>query len=226
MKYPDWVIFGLAVFRRNIGQYEKALVLFFSILKKNPDHVGCHLHVGLIRGVQGDLTAAAKHLQKAREINLEGDRVNLELSFLHYTLDNKDKALEYAKKALVSNPLNASAHLHIAVIYRDMGLPEVVKLHLDEALKLNLKTEALYFEWGLYYRSVGDTQAATDNFHKVIEINPCHGSAYCYLGVGYFEMGDYIIAEQNFKKYLELVPNVKGLDYYFKQIDEKLNMSD
>ena len=128
--WPQWIkpFFLEAQMRTNIQDYYNAAKIYKDILDKNPDHSKSQVELGILELTQFKNIKGLDRIQ----LGIEGSKIPNNIlvrgySALtnHYISSQPKKALEYAKKAFVLDPRNASLRNTILSLGGESALSSV-----------------------------------------------------------------------------------------------------
>ena len=100
-----------------------------------------------------------------------------------------------------------------------------------QALKLDRKSEVVYFSRGTAYLKLNKFKKAISDFAGAIRLNPKYARAYHMRGLAYEMMGDFAPAFRDFDQALEIDPDLatayRSRDSVLdKTIEDRLQMED
>jgi TolB-like protein len=125
------------------------------------------------------------------------------------------KALDFAMKAIETNPRNADAHLAIANIkfyhYWDW---EGTKSSLEKAESLGLNSSLLHQSFGLYYAATGEIAKGVGKMEQALGHDPLSIPVMTMLGTLYLFNSDFDRAIKVFDETLELEPSFRSALLY------------
>ncbi len=119
---------------------------------------------------------------------------------------NTDKAIEYLKKALETNPKSKSVLFYLGKIYFDLNRFDEAIEYFTNLKNIDTKYKDLHYYLGMCFKNLGDDSKAKISFEQEFASNPDHFDSLCELGDYYFEGGDYDKAERHFDKAKEKYP--------------------
>jgi Flp pilus assembly protein TadD len=130
---------------------------------------------------------------------------------------NREKAIEFYKKAIEANPNEADYHNNLGSVYADMGKTAEAGAEFQKAAELNpARAATYYFNYGVVMYNTGKMDESAEAFTKTTQIDPHQANAYFWLGQAL--MGKATMTPDGkvvpvpgtaeaYKKYLELDPN-------------------
>ncbi|WP_353092840.1 tetratricopeptide repeat protein [Tissierella praeacuta] len=127
-----------------------------------------------------------------------------------YINDNKEKAIEFYKKALQfrGNMVDNIAILYnIAQIYDEINNIMKSLSTYEEIVKIAPNEAGAYYGMAMIYEQIGEKDKALEYYHKAIAIDPYYDRAYYYAANIFDEKGDKNKAIEYYYKVIEMVPN-------------------
>ncbi|MBW2333626.1 MAG: tetratricopeptide repeat protein [Deltaproteobacteria bacterium] len=161
--------------------YEKAIILHQSFLRKEPANGLALYHLGYAYGQTGDHQKEALYYEQAIDLGFKEDSLFFNLGMAYGELNQIENSIDAFNKALNINPNSADNHFGLALAYQrsvadKMAAEEFLKAieidptHLDSRLHLSL-----------LYADMGDMQKACNQLREILEINPAHRGAHEFL---------------------------------------------
>jgi tetratricopeptide (TPR) repeat protein len=173
----------------------------------------------------GDSENNLKYLLAASEIQPDTVQAWLDLGYHYYNLENYDKASEYFKKGLESNPANTECLTMYAQSLNFSGRGEDAEKAFIDAIKQNPDEKALPFNLGLIYykqafklktedpKRVDLFKKAAELFYKAYEIDTEIKDIYVLLSFTLIELQRYEEAIELLKQGIEIYPDNYGIWY-------------
>ncbi|MBX9772401.1 MAG: tetratricopeptide repeat protein [Candidatus Obscuribacterales bacterium] len=126
-------------------------------------------------------------------------------------LDNPEKALEDANKAIYLDAKLAHAYLARGEAY--YGLRKLSPIHKmiedsNRAIELDPKSADAYSTRGFAFVRLGQYQKGLEDSNKAIELDPKSAHAYSTRGTSYNNLGQYQKAVEDYTKAIELDPKL------------------
>ena len=146
--------------------------VYRQIIKRDPKNVLAHNNLGTLLDQRGEHAGAAKHFEKAVELDSEQDVTLHNLAWIHSArLNNPEKALGFIRKATRLKPNKANYHAMLADIFQKLGQKGKAQRAIARAIDLDSKNES----YRKLLRQLG--QASNQNLtppskKKVAQIDP------------------------------------------------------
>jgi tetratricopeptide (TPR) repeat protein len=148
------------------GVYPLAKREFESAVRLEPSYMKAHNNLGLTMEVLGDTDAALKHYTQAVQLDEEQKLTSewpyVYLSAFYNRQEKSDSALEFARKALETNPKSDLAYFQMAKAYRTQGEWEKSAEAARRAVAINPKTADFYYVLSYALRKLGKTQESQE----------------------------------------------------------------
>jgi Tfp pilus assembly protein PilF len=124
-------------------EYEKAEAGYRAVLEVNPDNWLVLNNLAYSLAVRRKAPKEALPLaEKAYKISNSHASVADTLGWIYYLTGERDKAKGLLEAAAKGLPESAEVHLHLAVVFADLGQTRQAAEELDRALKLDSKLES------------------------------------------------------------------------------------
>jgi tetratricopeptide (TPR) repeat protein len=190
-----------------LEDYERALLFFGEVIKKNPNYSKAYFQTGYCRAKLGEYPEAIEAYQQSIRLKPdEADAYN-NLCTAYGAVDRVEDALTACQQALRLQPDLAEIHNNLAWIYYRLGkYPEAV-VSSKEALRLKPDYALAYFNLGNSYSALGRYQEAVDAYKQAIRFNPDHPESHMNLGAAYHQLGQYQKALESYKEAVRLKPD-------------------
>lgn len=131
----------------------------------------------------------------------------LNVAIIEYSNQAYENSLEYSRKALVYNKVQAPIYTQIGKSYFMIGSYDSSSYYLNMAIVFGANSEADYYHLALSQNNEGDFQKAKLNVNKSIEKNGSNANYYILRGDANFGLEDYENAKTDYEKALSLDPN-------------------
>jgi tetratricopeptide (TPR) repeat protein len=128
-------------------------------------------------------------------------------AYIHFTIRNFDKAMQYLDKAAVLEPKNPDIEILYGDIYSEKNNGSAAATHYNRAIDLDKSSVRAIVSKGVLYKRSTNYQGAAEEFRNAIAIDPNFAPAHRELGEAYIKLGDLEKAKAEYKKYLELSSN-------------------
>jgi tetratricopeptide (TPR) repeat protein len=126
------------------------------------------------------------------------------LAWVYIKLNNFDKVLEYANKAISIDPNNSSGYRQRGVALFHKGESEKSFADFDKAVELNKNFAEAYYSRALSWSYLGDYNKAIEDYGKAIELKKDYTSAYINRGSLLHNQEEYDKSIADFDKAIEL----------------------
>lgn len=186
--------------------YQKAIALLESEIKRAPDREEAHYYLGLALWESGRRDEGIAAMKKARQLAPKNPE------YL-YTLGNcmLDQKLYAEAKEIFREGTKLKTKANFLF---GLGQVYLAQDSLDQALVLLMQTREADPNNSRIYRSIGDAYAkqkvlslALDNYHKAVEIEPGWLEVHFIMGKIYYKERRFNEALGAFKRAVELDPN-------------------
>jgi tetratricopeptide (TPR) repeat protein len=195
--------FNLAVLAERQGKREQAYVLYRSALDKKPSLKAAAEALARITQEQGDIPSAiAQWTDIAQKFPDDaGSRVALAELYRHGS--DHDRALDFARQALIRDPKSLPAYKVMLRSHLDRKQYALAKLVGLRALKIDDKDPDLYVALGDIQLAEGQPDLAAIQFKKALEVKPDHPGALTQLARLGLADQDYAAAETALRRLVE-----------------------
>ncbi|MBN1821787.1 MAG: tetratricopeptide repeat protein [Prolixibacteraceae bacterium] len=136
-------------------------------------------------------------------------------------LKNYDKAIEYYKKAIETDPKDAFPYNNLANVYRNRKEFEQASEFYQKAIEIDSKFVHPYNGLGNVFLEQKNYKKAIELFEKAIQVDPKYIFAYYNLGYTLYESEEYNKALECFEKYKDLTKSAP--DYYTRQSESAIS---
>lgn len=189
------------------GELEKALEIYFEILKEVPDHPEISHIVGIIFAKKGDFKKALNYIDKALKLKPDEAAFYNSKGNIYSIQNNIKEALRAYQKAIQIDPKYAYAHNNIGkCLYLQKKLSEAEKAYKTALSLLPNYTDA-HYNLGILFANLGKNKAAEKELKKVIALNENYVPAYGQLAEVYLNMGNPKKAIDNYLNRLQFQPD-------------------
>jgi tetratricopeptide (TPR) repeat protein len=195
----------------NISLYKHALAV-------TDNNAIAHQKLGEALSSKGKTVEAAKHYNKALQINSCLIGANLNLGLILKEEGKFDKAIERFSKVIRIRPDYADAYYEIAATMEKQGnIDGAVKYYL-EALRLKPEAARIHNNLGIALAYQNKEKEAIFHFSEALRIDSNYAVAHYNLGKIYINQQDFDRAIFQFKKSLQLNPNMAEALYNLSMI--------
>jgi tetratricopeptide (TPR) repeat protein len=195
--------FNLAVLAERQGKREQAFVLYRSALDKKPSLKAAAEALARLTAEQGDIPSAiAQWMDIAQKFPDDaGSRVAL--AELYRLSSDHDRALEFARQALIRDPKSVGAYKVMLRSDLDRKQYALAKLVGLRALKIDDKDPELYVALGNIQLAEGQPDQAAIQFKRALEVKPDDRGALIELARLALADQDYAAAEASLRRLVE-----------------------
>ena len=195
--------YNLAVLAERQGKREQAYLLYRSALDKKPSLKAAAAALARLTAEQGDiLSAMAQWTDIAQKFPDDaGSRVAL--AELYRQTGDHDRALEFARQALIRDPKRVAAYKVMLRSDMDRKQYALAKLVGLRALKIDDKDPELYVALGDIQLAEGQPDQAAIQYKKALEVSPNDRGALTALARLDLADQDYTAAEASLRKLVE-----------------------
>jgi len=124
----------------------------------------------------------------------------------HSRMDENDKAISYAQKAIDIDGNYWMGHLARGTALNNKGEYDKAIADYNKAIELNPKDAVAYFNRGNSWYDKGEYDKAIADCTKAIELNSDYADAYFNRGNSWYDKGEYDKAITDYNKAIELKP--------------------
>lgn len=162
--YRNMMVSGQLSSKESIPLTREALV---TALRLDPNLAESHARMGLyIVEDEKDMAAAAKHFQRALELNPNDPVAMQAVADLYSTLGNYETAVWLCELAVQRDPVDIIGYQGLGLAYVQSGRLEEAKQAFEKMLALNSKTPGGWYNLGLVYLFMGESDEALAVFEK------------------------------------------------------------
>jgi tetratricopeptide (TPR) repeat protein len=225
----------LRVARENYGRrdYPAAELALRQVLDLQGDYPDVHNMLGNILHTHGDLAGAAKHFERAVELNPRYTEALLNLAITLADSGEYEAArstydrLRSGHTGTMSDPFVrgkiANQHAELAKSYVDAGcVPEAIA-ELQRAIDLCPDFPDLHTRVASLYRDQGNHALAREHLTCAISTNPRYAQAHILLGLTMLSLGAPDRAVASFRTALTVDPGNKAARMHLRRIEDERN---
>ncbi len=210
------------------GQFTRAIQLYSTILKNNPDNYAAYASRALAyeQLPYKDAEERNKNRQQAEKDYLSAISLNYRrpeifnnLGALYIDQEKYDEAVLQLNQALRLRPDYFMALLNRGVAYSRQGKMSLAMIDFGAAEKLNPQSPLVYLNRGLAQFSAGAYPAAAEDFSQMMELDPTNPRPYLERGRAFMKMDYYQNALDDFEQALALNPNYAMPYFYMAELE-------
>lgn len=172
-----------------MGEYEKALVIYAKVAEMRPSDAFIYISVGSIYENQGKYLEALESYNKALEIFPEYKYNYLNIANVQYQLRDYKSAIENYNKFLSTYTQHWEAREALANSYLSDGEAQQAVNEYENLYSRNVSGFKDYANYGIALFKIKNYEKAADMLEKAIEIDPDNSSALISLALSYQELG-------------------------------------
>jgi len=162
--------------------------------------------VARLVGMEGELSAAAKSLEKAISIDPDSAYLKITLAEIYLHLDEIEKSFRVAEDALILDPDLLPGHLLLANLHaRQSRYPEAI-FHLEKAAELDPEDTRILFQLALYHNRNGDLPKSIIILKKLVERSPDDTPVLLALARAYRQSDLSLLAAEIYLEIIEQEP--------------------
>ena len=152
-------------------------------------------------------------IEKALELKPDYAQAHSSLGLLYWRQNDRTRALEEFRQAVMSDPDLAEAHYNLGLALAQSGhLDEAVR-ELNEAISLDPKYTDARIQLGLVLSQNNDTAGAANVFRELVRRDPNFAEAHNNLGLVLLQAGDAPTAQAEFVEAVRLKPRYAEAHY-------------
>ena len=212
----------------------EAMNLLQRAVSIEPDNAKALNAIGIISVYNNDLNGARSQLERAVSIasaESSGIAVNnvaqmhINLGVVYRELGETQLALQSFRRAVMTNPLSASARNYVGVTYKQLDNCDQAVYELRQAVKLNPRSLEAASNLAISTFECGNVSESVKYFERAIDLPGAIDAAglYTYLARAYLEQGRLDDALKLAQQGVLLPPVRADSFYYLGQVYEKRN---
>jgi tetratricopeptide (TPR) repeat protein len=176
-----------------IGRFDAAQIEFEEGIRLKPQSAEMRYNLGKLYSVQDNWEEARKALAAAVEIDPEYVEALDALGFAHEALSDDAGAVARYEQAIAVNAKRqgriVGGQVSLSAFYNRTGEPEKALDYARQAIELDAKTDAAWFQQAKAQERLGRLAEAVDSLNRAIELNPRAASHYYVLAGLYRKLG-------------------------------------
>jgi len=192
--YGDQVLFEQLELEQGVALVQEALDTALNI---NPDLASAHRELGFAAYAwRNDLQSAARHYEKAIELSSDPT----DAAMMLFALGRIEESIPYYERIVVNNPLSASAHYNLGLMYLFTGDPERALAKLDTVRLLSPQRYGTHAFRCLAYLLMNEVELA----RGAIEEEPGESDRASGRALVFHELGQAAEFEREVSRLIEL----------------------
>lgn len=197
--YEDQIYFELLDFEQGVAKVQEALE---NALNINPNLAAAHSGLGFAAYAwRNDLQSAARHYERAIELSSDP----ADAATMLFALGRIEESLPYYERIAIDNPLSASAHYNLGLMYLFTGNPERALAKLDTVQLLSPQRYGTNFFRCMAYLLMNEVELA----RQAIDDEPGESSRASGRALIFHELGQ----ETEFREELSRLVELSGEEY-------------
>ncbi len=215
--------FGKAQRLTDKGELTKAIQIYSSIIKKNPENYAAFASRALLYErlkakdrveLEKNKKMAERDYERALELNYRRPEIFNNLGALYLDQGRYNDALVHLNQAIALRPNYFMAILNRAVALSQQGKISSALVDFSLAENLDPRSSLLYLNRGLALFAAGYYASALEDFTSMTLLEPKNPRAYLERGRVFVKMGYYQDAMDDFQQAIALQPNY-SMPYYY-----------
>jgi tetratricopeptide (TPR) repeat protein len=195
--------FNLGVLAERQGKREQAYALYRSALDKKPSLKAAAEALARLTAEQGDISSAIAQWMDIAQKFPDDATSRVALAELYRVSNDHERALEFARAALIRDPKNVAAYKVMLRSNFDRKQYAMAKLVGLRALKIDEKDSQLYVALGEVQLAEGQPDQAAVQFKKALEVKADDRAALSQLASLELADQDYTAAEASLRRLVE-----------------------
>jgi len=161
--------------------YETAILLHHSLLRKEPANGLALYHLGYAYGQTGDHPKEVLYYKQAIDLGFKEDSIFFNLGMAYGELNQIENSIYAFNKALNINPGNADNHFGLALAYQRSAADKLAEEEFLKAIEIDQAHVDARLYLSLLYADMGELKKACEQLRKILEIDPAHKGAHEFL---------------------------------------------
>jgi len=175
-----------------------------------PGNAYYHYTEAQIQRMRGDVSAAIRHMQAARDLDPDALHLYRELAALHLQNKDEDKALVVLEEALRRHAGDTESLALMGRIYQGRQQLDDARSVYEKIIEQGGADEETYLTLGNLYLDQGQLDMALDVFQQLVQAHSGSYAGYFFLGKTYAQKQFFSKAEEAFQQSLALEPELEG----------------
>lgn len=161
--------------------YEAAILLHQSFLRKEPANGLALYHLGYAYGQTGDHLNEVFYYEKAIDLGSKEDSIFFNLGMAYGELNQIENSIGVFKKALNINPNSADNHFGLALAYQRSVADTLAEKEFLKAIEIDPAHVDARLYLSMLYADMGELKKAAEQLRGILEIDPAHRGAHEFL---------------------------------------------
>lgn len=219
--------FGKAQRLTQKGQFAKAIQIYSSIIKNNPNNYAAYANRGLLferlqtkdrAELDKNKKLAERDYIRATELNYRQPEIYNNLGALYIDQGKYSDAVLALNQALLLQPNYFMALINRAVAYSQQGKLSQALEDFARAEKLDPNSALLYINRGLAEFAAGYYASAANDYTDLMTLEPGNPRPYLERGRTFVKMGHYQNALDDFHQAIALQPDYAMPYFYIAEL--------
>jgi Flp pilus assembly protein TadD len=159
-----------------VEDYPEAIRLHIEVVRKHPDNVLAHYHLGFAQGMMGNGTAEFREYQRAEALGLRKWDLLLNIGLAELEKGDLDAATDSLRRAVLLGGNHSESHFNLALVYERLGRFADAEREMLASLRLDPEQPDARNLLGVVYAEEGKSQRASlvwrELVHDVPEYEP------------------------------------------------------
>jgi tetratricopeptide (TPR) repeat protein len=195
--------YNLGVLAERQGKRDVAAAHYRAALKRKPTLKEAAENLAVMAQNEGRIPEAVRAYEGILETHPEDASVRARLAEVHRARGDHERAMEFARQALIREPKTLNAYKVMMLSYLDRKQVSMAKLVALRALKIDESDPELYHTIGLILLSENDSAKARLQFQKAVEVRPDYLPAHMMLARMAMLQENYQGAEEHLRRVLQ-----------------------
>lgn len=210
------------------GQFTKAIQLYSTILKENPDNYAAYAGRALAyerlpyktaEELNKNRRMAVNDYTRAVSLNFNRPEIYNNLGALYIDMGDYLAAERQLSQALKLRPNYFMALLNRGVAYSRQGKTNEALIDFAAAERIDPRSPLLYLNRGLAQFAAGYYQLAAEDFSQMMELDPQNPRPYLERGRAFVKMNYYQNAKDDFEQAVALKPTYSLPYFYMAELE-------
>jgi tetratricopeptide (TPR) repeat protein len=212
------------------GRIAEATDQFIRVLYLDPANPDANYRLGMVYMAQGEVDAAALHLQNAITAPHDPPWPPAEavdaLATIYRNRQDYDRALALLQAQLARDSHDARAHYNLGTIYRRQGKLDEAIAAFRAAIQYDPSLADAHYNLGVAYTASGRLDEARDEFQRIAKLNPEDPDTHVLVGVALKDARQFDAARAEFEHAIRLNPDHVEAHYNLGLVYQALGRHD
>ena len=189
-------------------EYEKALLPFLEMVKKNSDHAEAHFQIGYCKGKLGRYEEAIGSYRQAIRIKPGDADAHNNLCVAYNIVGRYEEAIGPCRQAVQIKPDLAEAHNNLCWSYQRLRRFPEASESCKKAIRLQPDFALAHYNLGNNYFALGQSEKAAESYKEAIRLKLDYAEAHLNLGAAYSRMERMEEAIASYKQAIHIKPRL------------------